>query len=68
MKISWQTLKVYDAIGNEVATLVDEYKNTGSYEVEFQFTIGSRQLVNRVHFYQLKAGGYVEVKKILSIK
>ncbi len=32
---SWQTLKVYDVLGNEVATLVNEYRNAGSYEVEF---------------------------------
>ena len=32
---SWQTLKVYDVLGNEVATLVNEYKPAGSYEVEF---------------------------------
>ena len=38
---SWQTLKVYDILGNEVATLVNEYRNAGSYEVEFQ--VFSRQ-------------------------
>ena len=32
---SWQTLKVYDVLGREVATLVDEYKPAGSYNVEF---------------------------------
>ena len=32
---SWQTLKIYDVLGNEVATLVDEYKPAGKYEVEF---------------------------------
>jgi hypothetical protein len=32
-------LKVYDVLGNEVATLVDEYKTASSYEVEFQSTV-----------------------------
>ncbi|MBK7499710.1 MAG: hypothetical protein IPI19_11545 [Ignavibacteriales bacterium] len=42
-KISWhspvgshQTLKVFDVLGNEIATLVDEYKSAGRYEVEFK--------------------------------
>jgi hypothetical protein len=38
---SWQTLKIYDVLGNEVAKLVDEYKNAGSYEVEFSAKGGS---------------------------
>ena len=33
---SWQTLKVYDILGNEVATLVNEYRNAGNYEIDFQ--------------------------------
>ena len=37
---SWQTLKVYDVLGNEVATLVNEFKPAGSYEVEFQSAMG----------------------------
>jgi hypothetical protein len=64
----WQTLKVYDVLGNEVATLVDEYKNAGSYEVEFKSTAGSRQLANGVYFYQLKAGDYLETKKMILLK
>ena len=65
---SWQTLKVYDVLGNEVATLVDEYKNAGSYEVEFKSTVGNRQLANGVYFYQLKAGDYLETKKMILLK
>ncbi len=56
-RISWrvpvgshQTLKIYDVLGNEVATLVDEYKPAGSYEVEWNAT----GLPSGVYFYQLK--------------
>ena len=49
---SWQTLKVYDILGNEVAILVDEYKPAGSYEVKFQSSVGSRQLASGIYFYR----------------
>ena len=52
---NWQTMEVYDVLGNEVATLVDEYKPAGSYEVEFQSTVGSHQLASGVYYYKLKA-------------
>jgi hypothetical protein len=63
---SWQTLKVYDVLGNEVAILVDEYRNAGSYNV--QFTINNLQLSSGIYFYQLKAGNVVQTKKMLLIK
>ena len=65
---SWQTLKVYDILGNEVATLVNEYRHAGNYEVDFQSTVGSHQLANGVYFYQLRVGDFVETKKMLMIK
>ena len=65
---SWQTLKVYDVLGNEVATLVDEYRPAGSYEVEFESAVGSLQLASGIYFYQLKAGDFVETKKMIMIK
>ncbi len=65
---AWVTLKVYDILGNEVTTLVNEYKQAGSYEVEFQSTAGSRQLASGVYYYQLKAGSFIETKKMLMIK
>jgi len=72
---SWQTLKVYDILGNEVATLVDEYRNAGSYEVDFQSSVGSHQpayrtgtLANGVYFYQLRVGDFVETKKMILLK
>ncbi len=69
--ISWQspvssnqTLKVYDILGNEVATLVDEYKSAGSYEVEFN----ASHLPSGTYFYQLRAGSFVETKKMILLK
>jgi len=61
-------LKVYDVLGNEVATLVDEEKPAGSYEVEFQSTVGSHQLASGVYYYQLRAGDYLETKKMIFLK
>ena len=77
--ISWQlavgahvTLKVYDVLGNEVATLVNENQSSGSYKVEFKSAVGSRQLVSGIYFYQLRTtfggGNFVETKKMLLLK
>ncbi|MBK9097683.1 MAG: T9SS type A sorting domain-containing protein [bacterium] len=65
---SWQTLKVFDVLGNEIATLVDEYKPAGVYEVEFQSTVGSHQLASGIYYYQLKAANYVETKKMILLR
>ena len=65
---SFITIKVYDVLGNEIATLVNEEKPTGSYEVEFQSATGSWQLASGMYFYQLKVGNYVETKKMLMLK
>jgi hypothetical protein len=62
----WQTLKVYDILGNEVATLVNEYRNAGSYNE--QFTINNVQLSSGVYFYQLRVGDYLETKKMILLK
>jgi hypothetical protein len=59
-------LKVYDVLGNEVATLVDEYKPAGMYNV--QFTMHNAQLSSGLYFYQLKAGDYFETKKMMYLK
>jgi hypothetical protein len=63
---SWQTLKVFDVLGREVATLVDEYRDAGSYNIEFG--IESLELSSGIYFYQLKAGEFVETKKMILIK
>ena len=58
------TLKVYDLLGKEVATLVSEEKPVGIYEVKFD---GSH-LTSGTYFYQLKTNNYIETKKMQLIK
>jgi hypothetical protein len=57
-------LKVYDVLGNEVATLVNEDKPAGIYEVEFNAVT----LPSGVYFYQLRAGSFIQTKKMILIK
>jgi hypothetical protein len=61
---------VYDVLGNEVATLVDEFRITGSYEVEFpNVERGYMQsLPSGVYFYQLRAGSFIDTKKMILIR
>jgi hypothetical protein len=63
-KLSFVTLKVFDVLGREVTTIVDEEKNTGTYKVEFDGTSHG----SGIYFYQLKAGDYIEAKKMILVK
>ncbi len=71
---SFVNLKVYDILGNEVVTLVNEEKPTGSYEVNFSAKGGSasdgnaNSLSSGVYFYKLQAGSFVETRKMLLLK
>jgi hypothetical protein len=58
------TLKVYNILGSEVATLVDENKPAGNYNVTFN----AARLSSGVYFYQLKAGNFVSTKKLMLVK
>ena len=63
------TLKVYDLLGREVATLVNEEKAAGSYEIDFN--VGrdfSPALASGIYFYKIQAGSFVETKKMILIK
>ena len=65
------TLKVYDVLGNEVATLVNEEKPAGSYDVEFNShsgLSGIRELSSGIYFYTLQAGRYTQTKKLILMK
>ncbi|HCY76549.1 MAG TPA: hypothetical protein DHV28_11565 [Ignavibacteriales bacterium] len=61
---SWQTLKIFDVLGNEVVALVNEYREAGKYETEFN----AEKLPSGVYYYQLRAGDYVQTKKMLLLK
>lgn len=63
-KQQFVTLKVHDILGREIATLVNEEKPAGEYEVEFDGTI----LTSGIYFYRLQAGKFVEVKKMILLK
>jgi len=74
-KISWQMpnggdvlLKVFDVLGNEIATLVNEFKQSGNYEVEFPSSNAGRFLANGVYFYRLQAGAYNKTLKMILMK
>ena len=62
------TLKVYDILGSEVANLVNEELNAGSYKVEFNSASSIKDLASGIYFYQLKAGSFVVTKKMVLIK
>ncbi len=66
----WQTLKVYDILGREIATLVDEYKEAGNYEIIFSpEAMGNTvSLPSGIYFYSLRAGDFYSIKKMSFIK
>jgi hypothetical protein len=57
-------IKVFDILGNEVATLLDEEKSVGTYEL----TWNAANLSSGIYFYQLKAGEFVSTKKMILLK
>jgi hypothetical protein len=68
------TLKVYDMLGTEVATLVNERKESGNYSLEFSAIGGSASggnagnLPSGVYVYQLTAGDFFDMKKLILMK
>ena len=58
------TLKVFDVLGSEVATLVKIEQPQGNYEVEFDAT----SLASGIYLYRIKAGDFVETKKMVLLK
>lgn len=61
---SFVTLKVYDIIGNEVVTLVNETKSAGKYDVSFE----ASNLSNGVYLYSIKTNNFTSTKKMILMK
>ncbi len=55
---------VYDVLGNEVIIIISEQKSAGKYEIEFN----AERLTSGIYFYQLKAGNFIETKKMILLK
>ncbi|MCG6914149.1 T9SS type A sorting domain-containing protein [bacterium BMS3Abin03] len=58
------SLKVYDVLGEEITTIINEEKSAGNYEVEFD----ANNLPSGIYFCRLKAGSYIQTKKLLLLK
>jgi hypothetical protein len=57
-------IKVFDILGSEVATLVNEHKPPGSYEIDFD----ASRLPSGMYFYELRAGGFASTRKMIVVK
>ncbi len=67
-KSGFVSLKVYDVIGREVATLVNGQQAAGSYVVSFNGSNSGKSLASGVYFYRLEAGTFVATHKMLLLK
>ena len=69
-KTSFVTLKIFNILGKEIATLVNEEKPAGNYQIEFniQKTINNKPLSSGIYFYKLHAGNYIRTKKMIYLK
>ncbi len=63
-KMSKIVIRVFDILGNEMSTLINEKKPVGNYEVEFD----ARKLSSGVYFYRLQAGDFINTKKMVLLK
>lgn len=63
-KQSFVALKIYDMLGNEITALVNEEKNAGNYEVDFN----ALRLPSGIYFCQLRTGDFVQTKKMVLLK
>jgi hypothetical protein len=57
-------LKIFDVLGNEVETLVNEEKEPGSYKIEYN----ASHLASGIYYYKLNTNGFTDTKKFMLIK
>jgi hypothetical protein len=62
---SWQTLKIFDALGREIETLVNEYKEAGVHSILY---IINSTLPSGIYFYRLQVGDFIQTKKMTLLK
>lgn len=65
---SFVSLKIYNVLGNEITTLINEVKPEGEHSIEFDVGNLSNELSNGPYFYMLKAGDYTETRKMIYMK
>ena len=58
------TIKIYDILGQEVTTLLDEYRKADRYEIAFN----SAGLASGVYFYRIQVNDFIQTKKMLLLK
>jgi len=63
-ELSYVTIKVYDVLGRKVTTLVNEEKPAGNYEIDYN----ESRLASGIYFYRIKAGDFIQTKKMVLIK
>jgi hypothetical protein len=63
-KSCFVSIKVYDILGREVTTIVNENKLAGNYTVQFNAV----KLTSGIYFYRMQAGDFVQTKKLILIK
>ncbi len=62
------TLKIYDILGRELVTLVNEKQNPGNYVVDFNPSADGLNLSSGIYFYRLKTDNFIQTKKMMMVK
>ncbi|MCW8961442.1 MAG: T9SS type A sorting domain-containing protein, partial [Ignavibacteriaceae bacterium] len=57
-------IKIYDVLGREVKTLVNEFKQAGTYEIQFN----ASSLASGIYLYRIESGNFVQTKKMILLK
>ena len=67
-KAGMVSLRIYNLLGSEVAELVNDYQEAGSYAIEFKTNEGIHNIVSGVYFYRLEGESFISTKKMVLLK